>query len=59
MAVSSCDPGYCATDQNNHQGTRPAERGAVTAVLLALQKPEECVSGRHFFDEAEVDWLST
>ncbi|CAE8700416.1 unnamed protein product [Polarella glacialis] len=59
LAVNSCDPGYCATDQNNHQGNRPAERGAVTAVLLALQEPADCVSGRHFFDEREVDWLAT
>ena len=59
IAVNSCDPGYCATDQNNHQGTRPAERGAVTALMLALRSAGECVSGKHFFDEAEVDWLRT
>ena len=59
LAVNSCDPGYCATDQNNNQGTRPAERGAVTAVWLALQEPATCVSGRHFYDEAELDWLAT
>lgn len=60
MAVSSCDPGYCATDQNNQQGTRPAARGAVTAVRLAVQPPEECNrSGSLFFDEAAVDWLFT
>ena len=59
IAVNSCDPGYCATDQNNHQGTRPAERGAVTALMLALQGAGECMSGKHFFDEAEVDWLYT
>ena len=59
IRVNSCDPGYCSTDQNHHQGTRPAARGAVTAVLLAVQPPNDCVSGKHFFDEAEIDWLKT
>jgi len=59
IAVNSCDPGYCATDQNNNRGTRSAERGATTPVLLALRNPEECVSGKHFLDESEINWLAS
>lgn len=54
FCVNSVDPGYCATDQNNNQGTRPAERGAVTPYLLATT--EEKFSGLHWFDEQEMQW---
>ena len=66
LAFITVDPGFCSTDQNDHTGTRPAERGAVTPVWLALQDeamttrgPGGNTSGRHFFDEEELDWLST
>jgi len=58
LSISSVDPGYCATDQNNHQGVIPAERGAVTPVLLATlpsEKARNC-SGKHFFQEQEIVW---
>ena len=54
MYINSVDPGYCATDQNQNQGTRPAERGAVTPYLLATT--EEKYSGLHWFDEQEMNW---
>jgi carbonyl reductase 1 len=54
IMVNSVDPGYCATDQNNMQGFRPAERGAVTPLLLATT--EQKVSGKHWFDEKEIAW---
>jgi carbonyl reductase 1 len=31
IMVNSVNPGYCATDQNNNQGVRPAERGATAS----------------------------
>jgi len=54
IMVNSVDPGYCATDQNNMQGFRPAERGAVTPFLLATT--EQAFSGRHWFDEQQIAW---
>ena len=52
--VNAVDPGYCATDQNQHQGYVSAERGATTPALLATQP--QFLSGRLFFDEREIDW---
>jgi len=54
LLVNSVDPGYCATDQNNYQGTRPAERGARTPFLLATIDAD--YSGKHWFDEQEARW---
>ena len=54
LLVNSVDPGYCATDQNNHQGTRPAERGAMTPLLLATVDAD--FTGKHWFDEQEIRW---
>ncbi|GLX01621.1 SDR family oxidoreductase [Microtetraspora sp. NBRC 16547] len=36
IKINACDPGYCATDMNDHQGPRSAEEGARTAVRLSL-----------------------
>lgn len=54
FCINSVDPGYCATDQNNYQGNRPAERGAVTPYLLATT--DETFSGLHWYDEQEMQW---
>ena len=56
IMVNSVDPGYCATDQNAHQGFRSAEQGARTPALLAVLPESEFLSGMHFFDEAEIQW---
>ena len=48
--------GYCATDQNDHQGYESAERGARTSALLAMLPAENFVSGAHWFEEREMDW---
>jgi carbonyl reductase 1 len=57
IMVNSVDPGYCATDQNNNQGVRPAERGAVTPLLLAtFDESKKFFSGKHWFDEQEIQW---
>jgi carbonyl reductase 1 len=58
MMCNTVDPGYCATDQNNHQGNRPAARGAVTPFLLATLPDEEAkkYTGLHWFDESPIQW---
>jgi carbonyl reductase 1 len=56
IMVNSVDPGYCATDQNDHQGYVSAERGARTSALLATLPAENFVSGAHWLEEREIDW---
>mmetsp|Transcript_80146 Transcript_80146/g.248739 ORF Transcript_80146/g.248739 Transcript_80146/m.248739 type:complete len:339 (+) Transcript_80146:1227-2243(+) len=56
IMVNSVDPGFCATDQNQHQGYVSAERGARTAALLATLPAEQRTTGRHFFEEREMSW---
>jgi len=54
--VNSVDPGYCATDQNNNQGFIPAERGALTAFLLATLPNDQFSSGLHWYEEQAINW---
>jgi carbonyl reductase 1 len=54
LLVNSVDPGYCATDQNNNQGTRPAAVGALTPFFLATVDAD--YTGKHWFDEKEIPW---
>jgi len=56
IMCNSVDPGFCATDQNNQQGVLPAERGAVTPVLLASLPASDFLTGRHLFQEQEIAW---
>jgi NAD(P)-dependent dehydrogenase (short-subunit alcohol dehydrogenase family) len=65
IVCSSVDPGYCATDQNNHQGNRPASRGAVTPYWLATttastrsddDNDNTATTGMHWFDETVIEW---
>lgn len=53
---NTVDPGYCATDQNQNQGNRPAARGAVTPFLLATLPDDKFYSGLHWFDEKPMEW---
>lgn len=53
---NTVDPGYCATDQNQNQGNRPAARGAVTPFLLATLPDDKFHSGLHWFDEQTIEW---
>jgi len=53
---NTVDPGYCATDQNQNQGNRPAARGAVTPFLLATLPDDQFHSGLHWFDERTMEW---
>jgi NAD(P)-dependent dehydrogenase (short-subunit alcohol dehydrogenase family) len=49
IKVNAADPGYTATDMNNHQGTRTIEQGAQAAVRLATLPADGPTGG--FFDE--------
>lgn len=54
LLITSCCPGYCATDMTSHKGGRTAEHGARTPAMLALAN--SVPNGRFFTDEAEVEW---
>lgn len=56
IMCNSVDPGYCDTDQNDHQGPRPAADGATTAFLLATLEDDLFVTGKHWFDEQIIEW---
>jgi NAD(P)-dependent dehydrogenase (short-subunit alcohol dehydrogenase family) len=47
--VNAADPGYTATDLNNHQGTQSVEQGARAAVHLATLSAVGSTGG--FFDQ--------
>jgi NAD(P)-dependent dehydrogenase (short-subunit alcohol dehydrogenase family) len=49
IKVNAADPGYTATDLNNHQGTHSVEQGARVAVCLATLPADGPTGG--FFDE--------
>jgi NAD(P)-dependent dehydrogenase (short-subunit alcohol dehydrogenase family) len=55
VKVNAADPGYTATDMNQHQGRRTVEQGATAAVRLATLPPGGPTGG--FFDEdGPVPW---
>src|SRR4029079_11768223 len=58
MRINSVDPGFTATDFNQHRGTQTVEQGAETIVRYALVPPDGPTGG--FFDRngAEV-WGAT
>ena len=64
LLINSVDPGYCATDQNQHHGTKSAARGATTPYLLATIRPEwtapsdqlAAYTGKHWYEEHEIAW---
>ncbi|MFC6081727.1 SDR family oxidoreductase [Sphaerisporangium aureirubrum] len=55
IKVNAADPGYCATDMNDHTGYRTATQGAAIAVRLALL-PEDGPTGAYMDDEGVVPW---
>ena len=55
IMVNAVDPGYTATDLNEHQGTRTVEEGARAAVRLALLGPDG-PTGQFFDEEGTVSW---
>ena len=55
IKVNSADPGYVATDMNNHQGPRTVEQGARAAVRLATL-PADGPTGGFFDEDGPVPW---
>ncbi len=55
IKVNSACPGYCATDLNNHQGTRTVEEGSRVIVRLATLSPDGPTGG-FFNDDGPVSW---
>jgi NAD(P)-dependent dehydrogenase (short-subunit alcohol dehydrogenase family) len=55
IKVNAADPGYTATDMNNHQGTRSVEQGARAAVRLATL-PADGPSGGFFDEDGSLPW---
>ena len=55
IKVNSADPGYTATDMNDHRGPRTVEQGATVIVELATL-PAEGATGGYFNDQGVVPW---
>jgi NAD(P)-dependent dehydrogenase (short-subunit alcohol dehydrogenase family) len=55
IKVNAADPGYTATDMNNHQGTRSVEQGARAAVRLATL-PADGPTGGFFDEDGTLPW---
>ena len=55
IKVNAADPGYTATDLNQHRGTRTVEQGAAIAVKLATL-PSDGATGSYFSDDGVVPW---
>ncbi len=55
IKVNAADPGYTATDLNQHSGTRTVEQGATAAVHLATL-PAEGPTGGYFDEDGAVPW---
>ena len=55
IKVNAADPGYCATDLNNHSGPRTPAQGAAIATRLATL-PDDGPTGGYFNDAGPVPW---
>ncbi len=55
IKVNAADPGFTATDLNQHQGYRTVEQGAIAAVRLATL-PDDGSSGGYFDENGVVPW---
>lgn len=55
IKVNAADPGYVATDMNQHQGVRSVEQGAATPVRLA-NLPPDGPTGGYFNDAGPLPW---
>jgi NAD(P)-dependent dehydrogenase (short-subunit alcohol dehydrogenase family) len=55
IKVNAADPGYTATDMNQHQGTRTVAEGALAAVRLATLPPDGPTGG-YFNESGRVPW---
>jgi NAD(P)-dependent dehydrogenase (short-subunit alcohol dehydrogenase family) len=55
IKVNSANPGFTATDMNQHRGTRTVEQGAATPVRLALLSDDGPTAGV-FSDDGPQPW---
>jgi NAD(P)-dependent dehydrogenase (short-subunit alcohol dehydrogenase family) len=55
IKVNSANPGFTATDMNQHRGPKSVEQGAATPVRLALL-PDDGFTGGVFSDEGSDPW---
>jgi NAD(P)-dependent dehydrogenase (short-subunit alcohol dehydrogenase family) len=55
IKVNAADPGYVATDLNEHRGYRTVQQGAQTPVRLATL-PADGPTGGYFNDDGVVPW---
>jgi NAD(P)-dependent dehydrogenase (short-subunit alcohol dehydrogenase family) len=55
VKVNAVDPGYVATDINNHSGPRTPEQGARIAIQMATVG-EDGPTGGYFNDEGRLPW---
>lgn len=55
IKVNSANPGYTATDMNQHRGTKTVAQGAATPVRLALL-PDDGPTGGVFSDDGPAPW---
>jgi len=55
VKVNAADPGYTATDLNQHRGTRTAQQAATIAVHLATL-PDDGSTGGYFDENGPVPW---
>jgi NAD(P)-dependent dehydrogenase (short-subunit alcohol dehydrogenase family) len=55
IKVNAADPGYTATDFNQHRGTQTLEQGARSAVRLATL-PADGPTGGFFAEEGPLPW---
>lgn len=54
--VNAVCPGYCKTEMTSWRGVKPPEEGAKTPVMLALCPRNDCVTGRFFAENQEIDF---
>ncbi len=55
IKVNAADPGFTATDLNQHRGTRTVEQGVTAAVRLATL-PTDGPTGGYFDEDGAVPW---
>jgi NAD(P)-dependent dehydrogenase (short-subunit alcohol dehydrogenase family) len=55
IKINAVDPGYTATDLNQHRGTKTVEQGASVPVHLATL-PDDGPTGGFFDENGEVPW---
>lgn len=55
IKVNAADPGYVATDINDHRGSRTVEQGATAPVRLATL-PDDGPTGGYFDENGIVPW---